>query len=223
MSEFVSSHIDWPSLNHAEVRQLLEDRGWRLLGSGDWARALVDNSGEVVARISAFEPAYGYFVDLCRRLAGNPWLPRIHLATELEGGGHLALMERLRPRDLDPEGPDAGASIDPLWCDPSDPYLRKLKQELENLDAMNRAEVPWWGGLDLKPDHFMIAADARLKLVDPLYVAGEQLYAAARDNYPEFCRIIPPERHRYLLQIAIFDQPDVAADLPALRQATGLP
>jgi hypothetical protein len=62
-------------------------------GVGDWAVTLRSPEGTVVARVCPFDLAYRAFVDLCRKCAGNRWLPRIELAADLEGGGSVVFLE----------------------------------------------------------------------------------------------------------------------------------
>jgi hypothetical protein len=71
-----------------------------MCGQGDWAYAYRSPSGRLVARVDPFEPGYKYFVDLCERCPDNRYVPRMDLATELEGGGHLAVLEHLGPADM---------------------------------------------------------------------------------------------------------------------------
>src|SRR5882757_6352650 len=87
--------MDWPALNHHLARAHLDRLGWPACGEGDWAYALRSPSGRLAARVSPFELAYGYFVQLCQSSADNQYLPRIELATQLEGGGHLTVLEYL--------------------------------------------------------------------------------------------------------------------------------
>jgi hypothetical protein len=135
------------------------------------------------------------------------------VSADLDGGGHLTIMERLNARDL----PDSDEP-DPIW-ESSDPDLRALRTEVERVDHECRRLVPWWGGLDVKSAHFMTAADGSIRLVDPFFVDGGALSTAARDDYAEFCRIVPPERHRHLMQLPHFSQPYARELLLELRAA----
>lgn len=203
--------IDWPQLDHCGARNLLERHGWRFLAAGDWAVVLGDPERRWAARISPFELAQQHFVELCRRLPDNPYLPAIILAADLDGGGHLTIMERLTSRD----GPD-GDEPDPLW-ESADPELRAVRAEAERIDHECRTSVPWWGGLDVKSSHVMTAADGSARLVDLCYVDGGRLSAAASADYAAFCRVVPPERHRHLLQLPHFSQPYAREQLRRLR------
>lgn len=64
----------------------------------------------------------------------------------------------------------------------------------------------------------MLDRHGQLKLVDPFYVAGHRLSDAALSNYAEFCRVLPANRRRYMLQVPHFSQPYAADQLAALRK-----
>lgn len=101
----------WSLLDHCGVRNALERDGWRFVAAGDWAVVLRDRTSRYAARISPFELAYQHFVDLCRRYPSNRWLPEIYAATDLEGGGHVTVMELLTSRTVpDDDRPD------PVWA-----------------------------------------------------------------------------------------------------------
>lgn len=202
----------WSLLDHCGVRNVLERDGWRYVAAGDWAIVLADPTDRYAARISPFEPAYQHFVALCRRLPSNRWLPKIWDAADLEGGGHVTVMERLTPRVV----PDDDAP-DPLWSSNA-ADLVDVRHEVERIDRACRSAVPWWGGLDVRADHFMLDRTGQLKLVDPFYVAGVDLFGAAQSDYREFCKILPADRRRYMLQIPHFSQPYAADQLAALRK-----
>lgn len=205
--------IDWAALDHCGARNLLERDGWRYISAGDWAVVLADPAGLLAARISPFEPAFGYYTDLCDRLAGNTWLPTIYLASTLEGGGQLAVMDLLRAREL----PDADATA-PEWLNEDDDLVA-LRTEICRIDAVNRQNVAWWGVLDVKAAHFMLGHDGHLKLIDPFGLDGHAMCAAAIADHAAFSRIVPLDRHRYLLQLPHFSQSYAAEQRKALRAA----
>lgn len=121
--------MQWPMLNHRFARDELERQGWAMCGQGDWAYGYRSPGGGLLARVSPFEPAYMYFVELCERCAGNRYVPRIGLATQLEGGGHLAVLEYLHPAD--------GGVVENLlrhWEHPEDADLRALRHEVDMMD-----------------------------------------------------------------------------------------
>lgn len=201
----------WSLHDHCGVRNALEREGWRFLAAGDWAVVLADPTKQYAARISPFELAYQQFVELCQRHPSNRWLPTIHAATDLEGGGHATVMELLTARAV-----AEGDQPDPVWSS-DEPDLKAVRRDVERTDAECRTTVPWWGGVDVKAEHFMLDRAGQLKLVDPFYVAGSDLVGAALSDYAEFCRVLPPDRRRYMLQIPHFSQPYAADDLAALR------
>lgn len=202
---------DWPLLDHCGVRNALERGGWRFAAAGDWAVVLGDPTGRYAARISPFEHAYQYFVELCHRHRGNQWLPSIHAATDLAGGGHLTVMELLTPRQIpDDDHPD------PVWSSNA-PGLAAVRVDVERTYADCKAHVRWWGSLDVKPAHFMLDTRGQLKLVDPFGLAGAELYGFAQSDYPSFCKLMPTEQRRHMLQIPHFSQPYAATQLRALQ------
>ncbi|MFC7622094.1 hypothetical protein [Microlunatus sp. GCM10028923] len=202
---------DWSLLDHCGARNALERSGWRFVAAGDWAVVLADATRRYAARIGPFERAYQYFVDLCRRHPENRWLPTIEFATDLDGGGHLAVMELLSPRQI----PDVD-DPDPVWFS-DDPDLAEVRADVERTYADCRENVRWWGPLDVKPAHFMLDSTGQLKLVDPFGLAGSEVYGLARSDYPSFCELVPAWSRRHMLQIPHFSQPYAAQDLRALR------
>ena len=85
--------LPWASWSHRQVLAELITSGWLPGGAGDWAVGLRSPDGTLVARVCPFDPAYQAFVALCRRCAGNRWLPRIELAADLAGGGSVVFLE----------------------------------------------------------------------------------------------------------------------------------
>lgn len=208
----MSERVDWRLLDHCGARNLLERNQWRYTAAGDWSVVLADSGGTLAARISPFERAYQYFVSLCRELVANPWLPQMHFATELEGGGYLSVTDLLTPRDL----PDADAP-EPAWTSTGDGDLNALRAAVDRIHTVNRATVPWWGVLDVKAGHLMLGSDSHLKLVDPFGLDGASLHAAARDDYAAFTEVIPASEHKYMMQISAFSQHYRAELLAELR------
>ncbi|GAB3917678.1 hypothetical protein GCM10011575_31070 [Microlunatus endophyticus] len=86
---------NWEDCSHHEAQDLLHALGWSRFAQGDWAYAYESPSRQLVARLAPFDPGYRFFVELCSRCQGNPYLSDIHLASKLEGGGHLTVMEHL--------------------------------------------------------------------------------------------------------------------------------
>ncbi|GAA4987105.1 hypothetical protein [Actinopolymorpha pittospori] len=196
----VFAGVAWPALNHRQARTRLETHGWVKCGEGDWAVALRSPGAALAARISAFEPSYAWFLELCRRAEGSPYLPRIDFASELEGGGHLTVLEYLAPVEAAEE-----TAFLQRWHDGADPDpdLRQLRRLVEALDRECREYVPFWMGIDLE-DHVLRSADGRLKLIDLLGVAGGLILDQIHADMDEFLRLMPRDRCRYILEIPHF-------------------
>lgn len=206
----------WPRLNHHSARAYLDDLGWEMFAQGDWAYAYRSPSGRLVARVSPFEPGYGYFVDLCDRCAGNRYVPRLDLATELEGGGHLAVLEHLSPLEA-----SEVRHFLRCWNDPEegDEDLRALRREVDLIDHWGRQNVRGWIGIDIGDRHVLRSSDGNVKVLDLFGVDWGFLEDLVNDPHG-FVRRIPPDRCRYLA-----DMPDLQADdhpadyLPRIRAA----
>ena len=128
--------------------------------------------------------------------ARNPYLPRIDAIRPVGALGRLVLMERLHPA---PE-PDAAALCAALmtagdsgWRAPdgvdiaalaTDPDVMALRRHVLALNEEGARTLPFWGGLDVRPGNVMADASGRLRLVDPVFVAGQKIIAAieARDR-----------------------------------------
>ncbi|WP_152363736.1 hypothetical protein [Microlunatus speluncae] len=193
----------WPTLNHRVVRTELERLGWKLFAQGDWAYVLRSPSGRLVGRVSPFEPGYGYFIDLCRRCAGHRHLPRVELATPLEGGGHLAVLEH-----LEPPASDAVRDFLHQWEHPEQQNedLRSLRLEVDRIDEWGRRKVRGWIGVDLGDRHVLRSADGSLKVIDLFGVDWGFLDHLVEDP-PGFARAVDLDQCRYLL-----DLPDLQLD-----------
>lgn len=202
--------IRWPQLSHRVVQTRLRQLGWDICGVGDWAYAYRSPGGRLAARVSPFEPAYGYFVELCRRCAGNPYVPRIDLATRLEGGGHLAIMEYLGT-------PDSAVVKGFLrqWDQTEDGQLRALRHEVETLDQWGRGHVRWWGKVDVGDRHVLRAADGNLKVIDLFFVTWDLVQELISDP-TAFARHMAPDLCRYVLDVP--DLQDGTAPAEYLRR-----
>ncbi|GAB3415462.1 hypothetical protein [Flindersiella endophytica] len=216
----VLAGVAWPAVNHRGARARLQAHGWAKCGEGDWANVFRSPSATYAARVSAFEPSYAWFVELCRRVGGNPYFPRVDFVTELEGGGQLAILEHLTPITE----VDEHAFLE-RWRDDADPdpHLRAARKATEVLDAECRANVPFWMGIDIG-ENVMRSADGQIKLVDLLGVGGGELTDLLCADYDELLRILPRERFKYLLEIPHFSR-DYAAqqrrDVEAVLAAHG--
>jgi hypothetical protein len=210
----VFADVPWPELNHRAARTRLEHHGWTPCGEGDWALAFRSPGGRLAARVSAFEPSYPWFVELCRRTRGNPYFPRIDAVSDLEGGGHLAVLEFLTQVGVDEE-----ASFLARWNDDADPdpHLRSARAATEALNAYCQENVRFWMGIDLE-DHVMRAANGHLKLIDLLGRGGGPMLDLMEADMDQFLRVIPRERCRYMLEIPHFSR-DYAADDRARAEA----
>lgn len=122
-------------------------------------------------------------------------------------------MDLLTPRQIpDDDHPD------PVWSS-DDPDLAVVRADVERTYSDCKANVRWWGSLDVKPAHFMLDTGGHLKLVDPFGLAGAELYGLAQSDYPSFCELVPPESRRYMLQIPHFSQSYAAPQLRLLQAA----
>jgi hypothetical protein len=195
--------MQWPVLDHRFVRAHLERLGWTMFSQGDWAYAYRSSSGRLVARVSPFEPGYAYFVELCERCAGNRYVPKVYLATQLEGGGHLAVLEYLHAADK-----SVVETFLRLWEEPeeADADLRALRDEVDSIDKWGRQNIRWWVGIDIGDRHVLLSSDGNPKVID-LFGVGTGLLDDLVNDPQDFARHIPPDRRRYLL-----DMPDLQAD-----------
>ena len=204
--------MQWPALDHRFARTQLERLGWEMCGQGDWAFVYRSPGGRFVARVSPFEPGYGYFVDLCEGCAGNRYVPRVELATRLEGGGHLAVLEHL-------DVPDERVVERFLrrWEHPeeaeADADLRALRHEVDAIDSWGRQNVRWWGPrVDIGERHVLLSKDGYPKLIDLFFVEGDDLLDELINDPQEFARHMPLDQCRYILDIADFQTGDYPAD-----------
>jgi hypothetical protein len=171
--------------------------------------------GYVVARVCPFDPAYAAFVDLCRECAGNPWLPRIELAADLEGGGSVVFLEFVAPVDH----PVRGQFASQWRTRAADSEFEEVRRTAQMIDAEYRKSTPWWGRCDLDDAHIFRAADGRLVLIDVFCMAGAELYGAILEDVAEVHRRIPRERMRYALDIPYIARENSTAEILALRTA----
>lgn len=202
--------LEWPALNHHAARTHLEHLGWATCGQGDWAYAHRSSSGRLLARVSPFEPAYEYFVELCRRCAGNRYIPRIGLSTPLEGGGHLAVLEYLGI-------PDKNAVEEFLWWwghpEEADTDLRTLRREVDAMHEWGRRRVRWWGPrVDVGDRHVLLSADGNPKLIDLFFVESAELIKDLIADPHAFARYVPVDQCRYLLDMPDLREEDQSPD-----------
>ena len=136
--------------------------------------------------------------------AANPYLPRIDAIRPVGPHGHLVLMERLHPAPEDratalcaalvktgdfgwgaPEGVDVAALA-------ADPDVAALRRHVLALAEEGARTLPFWGGLDVRPGNVMADGTGRLKLVDPVYVAGPKIVAALKTHDRAALAKLPP-------------------------------
>jgi hypothetical protein len=200
---------------HREAAGRLLAAGWDVCGVGDWAVVWRSPDGSRVARVCAFEPAYGVFTDLCRNLNGHPMLPRIDFDAPLHGGGRLTVMEFLLPAEA-----DAAQRVVERWdaASPDDP-VTAVRREAERLDAEARAAVPFWGGLDRKPGHVMRRAAGDPVLVDLFYAEGLAIYKVLLEDPAAIAAAFPPERRVHIGEIAAIARYSSSDEITELRAA----
>lgn len=215
---FLSDPAALAELNHREVAGWLLADGWNVCGVGDWATVWRSPDGELAARVSPFEPAYGVFVRLCRALPGNPLLPRIELDSPLEGGGRLTVMEFLAPTEY-----DRAAAVWQRWdkAEPEDP-VTAVRSEAERLNAEAAEAIPYWGGLDRNLNNVMVTPAGEPRLVDLFYVDGLVIYAELLKAPAEVLASFPVEQRRYMAEIGAVVRLSPPSELAEFRTLAGL-
>ena len=208
--------LPWQSLSHRQVLAGLVARDWVPIGAGDWALALRSPDGDLVARVCPFDPAYWAFVDLCRECAGNPWLPRIELASRLEGGGSVVFLEYVTA-----VGHPLSERVAERWrARAEDAEYGELCRTARRIDAAYRESTPWWGRCDLDATHHLYwSAHDHPVLIDIYCLAGSDLYGAILDDVAAVHRRIPREQMRYALDIPYIARESSAAEIRALKDA----
>jgi hypothetical protein len=178
----------------AEAIAALEALGWTRLATGDWSWVLASPDGMQAARVSPWDAAYRMHAEFCRD-APSPYLQRIDAILPLGALGHVVVMERLHPATEDRAAAFCAAlalSGDSDWHPPdgvdvsafqTEPAVRRLRECLLAL-AERGAQLPFWGGFDVRPGNVMADASGQLKLIDPIFVAGRKIVDAivARDR-----------------------------------------
>ena len=168
-----------------------------------------------------FDPAYAAFVELCRQCAGNPWLPRVELAADLEGGGSLVILEYVAPADkaLAAQTVERWRTTTDVGTETDDAEFDEARRAAQAIDAKFRESTPWWDGFDIGHAHIRKAADGRLVLIDLFCMDGAALYGKILEDVAEVRRRIPPERMRYALEIPYIARESTAAEISALKAA----
>lgn len=203
-----------PSTTYREVEAHLRAAGWTPCGAGDWAFALASPGGDVVARISPFDPVGPYTARLYREAAGTELVPRLLAHHRLAGGADLQVMERLE------EVPEAAAAEFLERLARPVPALSALAAVVRRVHDVALRELAWCGPLDTNPSNIMRAADGHLVLIDPYYADGPHLYALAAQEPARFVTTIPAEERRHLTEIPLADSgPWPVAEREAMARA----
>lgn len=196
---------------HHDVEGLLRREGWAWCGAGDWAFALAAPDGDVVARISPFDPVGPHTARLYREAAGTGRVPRLFAHRRLAGGGDLQVMERLAPVPV-------SDAVDFLTRLAVDADFAELTAVVARVHADAVRELPWCGPLDTNPSNVMQTTSGRLVLTDPYYADGPDLYATAESDPDRVVALIPENERRFMTEIPLADSgPWKPADRKALR------
>ncbi len=206
---------NWAVRSHRQTMAELLLLGWTPCGIGDWAVALRSPGGLLAARISPFDPAYSAFLALCRRCAGNQYLPHVDLTAALDGGGSLTVMEFLAPA----QEAVAGQLIRQWEQDDGDAELSTLKAAALAVDGQYRIRVPWWDGIDLNEGNVGQSVAGRLTFVDVFCMDGAALYGQILEDAAVVRRRIPEEQRRHLLEIPYLARESSPEELHALQEA----
>ncbi|GAA2285234.1 hypothetical protein GCM10009853_045130 [Glycomyces scopariae] len=208
-------YTDFADLDHRAVAGRLLADGWNVCGIGDWAYVWRSPDGRLVARVCAFEPGYGVFVELCRKLSGHPMLPRVDFDAELQGGGRVTVMEALMPAS-----DEERATVTERWdaADSSDP-VAAVRSEAERLNAEAAQSIPFWGGLDRNPGNVMRRGDGGLVLVDLFFAEGRDIYRALTEEPERVAAAFPADERVFICEIAALARQSSPEELAALRAA----
>jgi hypothetical protein len=214
-----------------DARDELLAQGWRLAARGDWAWVYRSPDGARAARLCAYDPAFRLHLRACLAHAGNPYLPRVLSLRDLQNGGHLAVFPWLEASDelaahaLGAKlGYPSAAAREQLGAvrtqalqleGEGDPALREIRAVLRRMVEDGERELPFFGGVDLRPANILRTAEGQLQLCDPIFVAGRELIAALHRDPEAVARRIAPPQLRAFLQIACFE---TAADDPAFHE-----
>lgn len=184
--------------DHRDAEQAFRAAGWTSCGAGDWAIALRSPEGTAVARISPFDPASPYAVELYREAAHTRQVPELFAHRRLVGGGDLQIMEWLQPV---PE-PEAVAFHRAIAS--REPEVAELADVVRRIQERARGELPWFRSeLDDNPENVMRTADARLVAIDLFGADGPNLYAAVTDNPDLVVARIPEPERRFMTEIPL--------------------
>jgi hypothetical protein len=202
-------------LTHREAAGVLLAAGWDVCGIGDWAFVWRSPDGGQVARVCAFEPAYGRFTALCRNLDGHPLLPRIDFDAPLPGGGRLTVMEALLPAET-----ALRDALTARWeaAEPGDP-VAAVRAEAERLNAEAAASAPFWGGIDRNPGNVMRRAGGEPVFVDLFFAEGLDIYRTLVEDPAAVAAAFAPEERVFICEIAAVARQSSPEEIAALRAA----
>ncbi|GAA5016871.1 hypothetical protein GCM10023317_57110 [Actinopolymorpha pittospori] len=126
----------------------------------------------------------------------------MELATELEGGGHLAVLEYLT-------SPDPSMVNRFLWRwqhpEGADADLRALRREVDTIDEWGRQNLHGWVGVDIGDRHVLLSSDGNPKIID---LFGVDLRTFLVNDPRAFARRVPPDQRRYVLDVPDLQQAD---------------
>lgn len=186
-----------PAADHVGADRHLRARGWVPCGEGDWAIALRSPSGKTAARISPFDPTAPFTAELYRVGRGTGWFPELFLERSLDGGASLLAMEFLYP-----VSGEIGVAIHRRLRG-RDPGVAAAAKLIEEVHGSAMRSLPWCGPIDDNPSNVMAAADGSLRITDPYYAAGPELYATLLRAPLEVARAIPAQERRHMLAIPL--------------------
>jgi hypothetical protein len=215
-----------PDHSAADARAALEAGGWTLVGKGDWSWAYASPDGAIVARVTPWDRAYRLHAETCLAHT-NRYLQRIDRIDDLKDGGHVVFMERLWPADEakaaafcvavglgNHSGYDLKAAPDAVEKYEDDADLAVLREIVRQAAGYGAANLPFWGGSDIRPGNVMAEAAGGLKLIDPLFVAGKAIVAAILAGERGRLAAIPRGSLAAFLTIPVFED-----GAPGLRRA----
>ncbi|MCI1262794.1 MAG: hypothetical protein LKG20_11085 [Tetrasphaera jenkinsii] len=124
-------------------------------------------------------------------------MPRLDATVDLEGGGHLMVMEFLHPVT-----DDVAATFSKQLVSGSGEF-EELLAIVTTVHQTARRDLPWCGPLDLNPSNVMAHADGSLVLTDPFFADGTVLYPLLRTDPVAVARAFPPDARRYMLELPL--------------------